>query len=138
MKCEHCGINEATFYCKTSVNGRTTQTHLCRSCAQQLGYTRSLHETMGRGMRRMFDPFSLLGDFGMMPTALLSEFPAPDEAESAPQPRSAPQQELVDEIEKQQLQQQRQRNALQSQLRRAVEEERYEDAARLRDELRAL
>ena len=32
----------------------------------------------------------------------------------------------------------RKRNALQAQLHNAVEEERYEDAARLRDELRAL
>lgn len=136
MKCEHCGLNEATFFCKTSINGRVRQTHLCTDCADKLGYTQSLQQAMRRGQRRLFDPFSLLGDFGMAPKSILTEFPAPNE--DVTQTAPAVQQELVDTIEAQKLQQTRQRNALQAQLRRAVEEERYEDAARLRDELKAL
>lgn len=135
MKCEHCGVNDATFYCKTSVNGRTTQTHLCHDCAEKLGYTQSLQQAMRRGQRRLFDPFALLGDFGMMPRTILTEFPAPSEdaaAEGTPQP------ELVDTIEATKLQEERKRNALRSQLQNAIAEERYEDAAKLRDELKAL
>lgn len=135
MKCEHCGVNDATFYCKTSVNGRVSQTHLCHECAEKLGYTQSLRQAMHRGQRRVFDPFALLGDFGMMPRIMLSEFPAPTEgADAAP----APQSELVDTIEATKLQEERKRNALRAQLHSAIAEERYEDAARLRDELKAL
>lgn len=135
MKCEHCGVNDATFYCKTSVNGRTTQTHLCHDCAEKLGYTQSLQQAMRRGQRRLFDPFALLGDFGMMPRTILTEFPAPAEDTAA---EGTPQQELVDTIEATKLQEERKRNALRAQLQNAIAEERYEDAAKLRDELKAL
>lgn len=133
MKCEHCGVNNATFFCKTNINGRVTQVHLCPACAEKLGYAQSFEKAMGRGQRRLFDPFSLLGDFGMVPKSVLTEFPAPTE-EASP----AAQTELVDNIEAAKLQEERKRNALQAQLRAAIEEERYEDAAKLRDELKAL
>lgn len=133
MKCEHCGINDATFFCKTNVNGRVSQVHLCPDCAEKLGYTRSFEQALRRGQRRIFDPFSLLGDFGMIPKSVLTEFPAPtEEASAAP----APQSELVDAIDAAKLQAERKRNALQAQLRAAIDEERYEDAAKLRDELK--
>ena len=54
MKCEHCGRNEATFFYKSSVNGRVTQVHLCQDCARRMGYTDSL--------RRSMQPMSLFGD----------------------------------------------------------------------------
>lgn len=133
MKCEHCGVNDATFFCKTNINGRVTQIHLCPDCAEKLGYAQSFEKAMRRGQRRLFDPFSLLGDFGMIPKSVLTEFPAPTE-EEAP----APQPELVDAIDAAKLQEERKRNALQAQLRSAIEAERYEDAAKLRDELKAL
>lgn len=133
MKCEHCGINDATFFCKTNINGRVSQVHLCPHCAEELGYSRSFEQALRRGQRRMFDPFSLLGDFGMLPKSALTEFPAPTE-EAAP----APQTELVDPIDAAKLQAERRRNALQAQLRAAIDEERYEDAAKLRDELKTL
>ena len=133
MKCEHCGVENATFFCKTTVNGRTSQMHLCHGCAENLGLSRSMHQAFSRPFGRLFDPFSLLGDFAHVSTpTLLTEFPAPDEA-AAP-----PQEELVDTIDAKKLQEERQKNALQAQLRRAIDEERYEDAARLRDELRTL
>ena len=135
MKCEHCGIHDATFFCKTNINGRVSQVHLCPDCAEKLGYTRSFEQAMRYGQRRLFDPFSLLGDFGMMPKTVLTEFPAPtEEATAAP----APQSELVDAIDAAKLQAERRRNALQAQLRAAIAEERYEDAAKLRDELKTL
>ena len=133
MKCEHCGVENATFFCKTTVNGHTSQMHLCHGCAEKLGLTRSMHTAFSRPFGRLFDPVSLLGDFAHVPTpTLLTEFPAPDETATPAQ------EELVDAIDAKKLQEERQKNALQAQLRRAVEEERYEDAAKLRDELRAL
>ena len=37
MKCQHYNQNEATFYYRSTVNGRTTQTRLCAECAEKLG-----------------------------------------------------------------------------------------------------
>ena len=118
MKCERCGKNEATFYYKSSINGKVTELHLCPECAEALGYTESLRSTWRRPLSLFDDdffsrPFGLLEPlFDGFGTRLLTEFPA--------------------------LQSERRRNALRSQLDAAVREERYEDAARLRDELRSL
>lgn len=136
MKCEHCGKNEATFFCRSTINGHTAQVHLCDACAAQLGYTRQIRRTVRPGF---FDPFSLLSDFGMMPMRMLTEFPAAmEEAEEAPldivQPEEAPEGLLPPE-ELAKLRQERERNALESQLKNAIDEERYEDAAKLRDQL---
>lgn len=38
MLCQNCGKNEATTHIKQVVNGETTQSHLCSSCAEHLGY----------------------------------------------------------------------------------------------------
>ena len=140
MKCEHCGRNEATFFYKSSVNGRVTQVHLCQDCARRMGYTDSL--------RRSMQPMSLFGDgffgsaFSLLEpfmdgfgSRMLTEFPEPDQPQQAqPAERAG----LVDKAQQDALRSERRRNALQEQLKSAVESENYEEAARLRDELRAL
>ena len=94
MKCEHCGVENATFFCKTTLNGHTSQMHLCHGCAEKLGLTRSMHTAFSRPFGRLFDPVSLLGDFAHVSTpTLLTEFPAPDETATPPQ------EELVDAID---------------------------------------
>ena len=42
MKCQNCGRNEATYYYKSSINGRVTETHLCADCARKLGYVQRM------------------------------------------------------------------------------------------------
>lgn len=37
MRCEHCNQNEATTYIKQNINGKVTEMHLCRDCAEKLG-----------------------------------------------------------------------------------------------------
>jgi len=139
MKCQHCGKNEATFYYQSTVNGRTAQAHLCARCAQELGYARSW-EAMHRDFFR--DPFSLLHDsfFDGAARRMLTEFPAPGntlaEAEEAARPREEG--NLLSEEECRAYDLQRRRNALQLQLDAAVAAENYEEAARLRDAIRAL
>ena len=138
MKCEHCGRNEATFFYKSSVNGRVTQVHLCQACARRMGYTDSL--------RRSMQPMSLFGDgffgsaFSLLEpfmdgfgTRMLTEFPEPGEPRQTEEKSG-----LVDKAQQDALRSERRRNALQEQLKSAVESENYEEAARLRDELRAL
>lgn len=140
MKCEHCGRNEATFFYKSSVNGHVSQVHLCADCARRMGYTDSLRRSM-RPMSLFGDdffsrPFSLLEPFmGGFGSRMLTEFPEPGEPQETAQEESAG---LVDKNQLEELRTQRRRNALQEQLKSAVANENYEEAARLRDELRAL
>jgi protein-arginine kinase activator protein McsA len=128
MLCEHCGKRQATFYCKSNINGRVTQVHLCPDCAAELGYTQNFASGFFSGdlMSRFFRP--MLSDFG---GTLLTEFPVLAEEE----PEKP---ELLHPQEATPLQQQRERNSLQARLKEAVANENYEEAARLRDALRAL
>ena len=139
MVCQHCGRNEATFYYKSTVNGRTTQTHLCNVCARDLGYADALRP----GKYDFFsDPFALLreGWFDGAASRLLTEFPAPGNTltEAKETVRRQETDNLLDAEESRAYTLQRQRNALTYRLQEAIETENYEEAARLRDELRAL
>lgn len=138
MKCERCGKNDATFYYKSNINGRVTEKHLCRDCARELGYTESF-----RPMRLFDDGFftrpfglldSLLDGFG---SRMLTEFPAPEE-NTRMTGESRKQEELLGDEEREKLTQQRRRNALQVQLKTAVEREDFETAIKLRDEIRQM
>ena len=139
MKCEHCGKNEATFYCRSNVNGKISQVHLCSDCASALGYTQSFRRSF-RPMSFFGDdffsrPFALLDD--LMESRLLTEFPAPAEDAGIPA-AEAENAALVSDAEREKLQRQRRRNALENQLKFAVEQEDFETAIRLRDELKTL
>ena len=139
MKCQHCGKNEATIYYKSTVNGRTTEAHVCPACARELGYDRALHDLERRSRRMFRDPFSLLSDpfFDGFASRLLTEFPAPgntlEEAKAEQKDEG-----ILSEAERRTFDLQRQRNALQHQLHDAIAAENYEEAARLRDVIRAL
>lgn len=138
MKCERCGKNEATFYFKSNINGKITEQHLCAGCAGKLGYTERLRP------RSLFDddfftrPFRLFEPlFEPMNARLLTEFPEPlSEDEKAPV--AVREKDLVENEEQERWKSQRERNALQAQLKAAIEEENFEEAARLRDAIRAL
>ena len=52
MKCDRCGKNDATFYYKSNINGRVTETHLCQDCARQMGYAEADGQPHGRLVRR--------------------------------------------------------------------------------------
>ena len=145
MKCQNCGKNEATFYYRSSINGRVMESHLCPECARQLGLVQDMRRPMMSSLWdaddfftrpfRMLEP--LLGGFG---SRLLTEFPEPvDVTQEARRTAAEPQDDsLVQGDEREQLSRRRQRNALETQLRHAVETENFEEAARLRDQLRSL
>ena len=145
MRCDRCGKNEATFYYKSNINGKVTQVHLCPQCAEELGYTDSFRSAGMTG--------GLFGDFFSRPfgmqepyfsglgSRMLTEFPEPVDVLGQAR-ESTPAQEdtgdLLPRDEQDALTRQRKRNALQTQLNLAVQEERFEEAAKLRDELKAL
>ena len=144
MKCQNCGKNEATFYYKSNINGRVMESHLCPQCARQLGLVQDMRRPMISSFWddddfftrpfRMLEP--LLGGFG----SLLTEFPEPvDVTQQARRAAEEPREDnLVQGDEREKLSRQRQRNALETQLRHAVETENFEEAAKLRDQLRSL
>ena len=129
MKCERCGQREATFYYQSNINGKVTQVHLCPECAAELGYTRGMSSSFRSFRRSFFDPFSLLEDFGMLSNRMTAAG-----IEDTPDTPVG----LVGRDEEVRLQKERQRNALENQLKAAVDDENYEEAARLRDELKKL
>ena len=145
MRCDRCGKNEATFYYKSNINGKVTQVHLCHQCAEELGYTDSFRSAgMTGGLFGDFfsRPFGMLEPFfSGLGSRMLTEFPEPVDVLGQAR-ESTPAQEdtgdLLPRDEQDALTWQRKRNALQTQLNLAVQEERFEEAAKLRDELKAL
>ena len=75
MKCEICKKNDAQFYYKESINGKTTEKHLCAECAHKEGLDRIFEReanSMLTSFGKMMDSF-LLPDvdffgFGRMPS----------------------------------------------------------------------
>lgn len=143
MRCEHCGRNEATFHYQSTVNGYTEEVHLCPECAAALGYRERL-------AGRMADPFSDVFEsaFFVLPSMLGGAFSGPHltpvarRATTQPTPVSGgpyyEAESLLDEAEGQALRCERKRNSLRFRLQEAIDAEDYEQAARLRDELKQL
>ena len=139
MRCEHCGRNEATFHYQRTVNGRTEEAHLCPRCAAELGYDTGFGDFDSFGSVFSLLP-SMLGSWGgffgepqLTPAArrTLQLTPAPDEPVYETE-------SLLDETEGAALRRECTRNALNARLKNAVAAEDYEEAARLRDELKKL
>ena len=59
MKCQNCGRNEATYYYKSSINGRVRETHLCADCARKLGYVQRMQPDSFFGDDFFSHPFRL-------------------------------------------------------------------------------
>ena len=166
MKCDKCGKNEATFYYKSNINGKVTETHLCADCARESeyanGFEAGLEGLMSNfmNMDSFFAPMqtfagSLLGDgrdffsdtFGDFGRAFGGIFPALGGAvENTGEQRSAGATDdpvggvtpIVSAEESRKLNAQREINALRLQMDAAVKSEDFETAAKLRDQINAL
>lgn len=164
MKCEKCG-NEAVYYYKETINGKTTEKHLCADCAKEEGLDRafdrsgeSFFRDFDRELESFFapDPFfgGFLGDgffsrspFETMARTMLRPmltFPrieigmtAPEKtSEKAGTAQKAP--ETPEDKACEALQQRRELNALRHRLQEAVKAENYEEAITLRDRIKAM
>ena len=151
MKCENCGKNEVTFVYQSNINGTVTEKHLCAECAEKLGYTQKLAAQSRRMMQDFFDG-SLFDSFFTPMPSILSRFDrmlespfddffadmpalgAPAEQKAEPQPQDA----LLERNEREEVSRARQVNALRMEMQKAVQEENFERAAELRDQIRAL
>lgn len=64
MKCQKCNNKPANFHYKASINGETTEVHLCMDCANEEGYTQAIN----------WKPQSLFGSFWSNPFSLFDDF----------------------------------------------------------------
>ena len=160
MKCQKCNNNEANVQYRETINGETREFCLCSECAKEMGILEKT-EGMFRNMEReMMSAFTLpfaglsLGGFGLpfggfsrkglgeKRPAFTPVFPEAGEffdtdpvenmtVASAPAPDNQKKEEKTetkaDDV-----------NSLKAKLLDAIADERYEDAARLRDEIKKL
>ena len=131
MKCENCGRNDATFYYRSNVNGRVSEAHLCGDCASALGYRTELSGAWD-------DLLSLLPRVAGGEDFAPSFTPAAHRALHILPSEEEHEQPLLSEQEQRELRRKRERNALRVALDEALEQEDYEQAAKLRDELKRL
>ncbi len=151
MKCDNCGKNEVTFVYQSNVNGNVTERHLCTDCAEKLGYSQKLAAHSQRMMRGFlggglfedfFSPYPSLLSRGMrMLEDPFDDFFADMPALGAPaqqQPQQQTKDTLLEQEEQSELSKTRQLNALRLEMQRAIQEENFERAAELRDQIHNL
>ena len=152
MKCENCGKNEVTFVYQSNINGQVTEKHLCSECAEKLGYTQRLAAYSQRMTRNLlggglFDDFftpvpSLLSRMNRMLEDPFDDFFADMPALGAPaeakQEAPKAQEALLEQEEQNEISRKRQLNALRMEMQKAVQEENFERAAELRDQIHSL
>jgi protein arginine kinase activator len=145
MKCENCGKNEANFVYRSNINGRTEEHYLCQDCAEKLGYTRRFFDQRPSIMDSFFGNNSF---FSSMPSLMgrMLESPFDDFFDEMPAIGAAPVQEVQKERkdnlmsceDQSRFSYLRQMNALKHAQKQAIDEEDFERAAQLRDEIHKL
>lgn len=158
MLCQKCNKNEATYHYTSNINGSRTQLHLCPECAAKDEYKSIWNDRLFAfsgtdGMNSVLDSFfrtparrmfSSLFDSGFLGGRLFPELPdifddpffrALDAAPAETEKQESRQKEQQAKSEAPTLSE---REQLKMQLDRAVEREEYEEAAKLRDKIRAL
>ncbi|MDR0916050.1 MAG: UvrB/UvrC motif-containing protein [Oscillospiraceae bacterium] len=140
MKCSHCD-NDAVYFYSENINGDVTETHLCEACAEREGLRERIDRLSGqfrlpRGLA--FGDFA--GAFGRdnarIPDGLLTGFfgapPEPETRQSSSTLVSEPPQ--FDDM----MAHRREVNVLRASLNNAVFREDFEEAAKLRDQIKAI
>lgn len=61
MLCQHCNKNEANMHMKRIINGRAGEVHLCSDCARSLGYGEAF-SGFGLGFTDFLGDFLLKGE----------------------------------------------------------------------------
>lgn len=146
MKCQKCNKNEANVQYREFINGVSREIHLCDQCASEVGlmnHTSELFRSFESDMMRAFAfPFggrSLLGRAFSTPFAGFPEIGGffdndrIEEIETA-----APSNEPINNEEKPEARKPDAVDELKAKLLDAIADERYEDAAQLRDKIKEI
>lgn len=165
MLCERCHKNQANTYITNTVNGVTKETHLCSECAKEMGYgdlftsLPSMHMGLGDFFGSLFGETNraLSGaarsrscpvcGFDLADIARLGEVGCPEcyslfEKELLPSIQnlqgSARHTGKVPRSAGQSVRREKKLESLKAKLQKAVDAQEYEQAAKLRDEIKAL
>ena len=147
MLCSHCNKREANFHYKQVNNGSYTELHLCSECARELGYLNTGDQGTGFGLEDMLNEFLGLTKQSHIPKGIscdfcgttLSEFKKTGFAgcDRKIQPSTTHTGKIAGP-KGEEIQIANEIKTLKEKLRLAIMDERYEDAAKLRDEVRSL
>ena len=142
MKCENCGREEVHFHYTSNINGNITEKHLCAECAGKLGYAgrgpeqpeQTFEEIFAELFgfypnKRMFSGYGLVVPTFIIPTVVMPVSTNEPETDGGKDVKS-----VVDEA----MKKRRELNVLREKMRQAVESEDFEQAAELRDAVKAL
>lgn len=134
MLCTKCGKNEATVYFSQNINGNKTEYNLCPQCAREMDITRCFERHRQYVASKFYEPIGSFGfpfeSFFEVPSLSLFDFPSEKSRLSDKGDFSAPTEPPKPTEDK--------LTTLKRQLDEAVKAERYEDAAKFRDEIRAM
>ena len=124
MLCERCGKREANVHITRNINGRVTKENVCSECADMAG-----EMNFGSVMRDFFSSVmpARARRFDYRGHEAISEYAGCEDCLEESYPEFKQKETNEDKI-----------TELTLRLKQAVNEERYEDAARLRDEIKSL
>ena len=145
MKCQNCGKNEINFHYSSNINGSVTEAHLCSECASKAGYNFG-HMFDTRRIASSFFPF--FANRSIMPMqVMMMGMPEYHVAQQAGIQQADNAHCRVCETKVQEssnvevdgeMQKRREINVIREQMRIAADNEDYEKAAQLRDQVRQL
>ena len=137
MKCAKCNEKEGIVYIYRNINGVASKTVLCMDCAKEveLKELKKVENIMANYMKNMFMPVSFRNSF-WNPIELEDEIYSMSNLLDVgiwDEEKVQPQKQVRNEKTKEE-----QKRELEIKLKKAVEEERYEDAAVIRDKMKEL
>lgn len=130
MLCQNCKLRQANVFIKRSINGKSKELHLCSDCAEKLGYSDMFNKPVFSGFGSLFENFfnapSILSgeSFFSLPGLSVDDFSRNYNNQTHPQIAYT----VVDNDNNDEG-----KSDLEKELKNAIEEENYEEAARLRD-----
>lgn len=146
MKCQNCGENDANVRYTQVINGVRKQMNLCEDCAQELGIDDFKFDMISDFSNIWNDMFDIYDDF--MPSfnftqkrrAIGDYTPTANNATAVKDKNSV--REDVEKLKSKNIKTKDNKNiklhVLEEKIKREIQEERYEDAAKTRDEIKKL
>lgn len=135
MLCTKCRQNEANFHIKVMMNGAPTEAHLCESCMRRFGMF-----DITPGFGNAFDSFFRGSGFldSMNPATPQYDAPLAGTRQIGFRPMDVPPDVPADEPAMVSIREETALEEKQRLLKEAIAKENYEQAAHLRDEIKAL
>ena len=153
MLCQNCGKNEVNFRYTQVINGEKREIALCDKCAKKLGlesldFSREIEDLFNMSFAESFLPsFARTNMLGSRNLGTIFNNPffeevsqEPEQIETTSSLSDDEKQDVLKDIENatRKNKQDNKKQKLESELEKAIKEERYEDAAKIRDEMKKL